>query len=306
MKEKEFINIIKKTLNSQYIGDDCAYLKELNIVVTQDSLVEGVHFVRNQMTAYQLGCKSVSVNISDILASGAEPAYLTIALSLPEDVDDTFIKEFYKGAKHAACGAKIVGGDITGSNKIFISITAIGKTDNRRISSRSHARVGQKIVVEGMHGSSAVGLKLLNGETLPEMPDEEKEYFMNIHKVPRLLVYPSKAIATTQKQDYAMMDTSDGLADALFAISEASGVMMEIDFDKIPCEETVLELENCEEYILYGGEDYGLVATVDDPLDLNVVGEVKEGSGIKINYEDSSKIITKSSLEGNLFDHFKE
>ena len=101
MKEKEFINIIKKTLNSQYIGDDCAYLKELNIVVTQDSLVEGVHFVRNQMTAYQLGCKAVSVNISDILASGAEPAYLTIALSLPEDVDGTFIKEFYKGAKHA-------------------------------------------------------------------------------------------------------------------------------------------------------------------------------------------------------------
>lgn len=306
MREKDFINIIKKSLNSAYIGDDCAYLEELNIVVTQDSLVENVHFVRNQMTPYQLGCKSVSVNISDILASGAEPAYLTIALSLPDDIDNDFIKDFYKGAKHSSCGAKIVGGDITGADKIFISVTAIGKTNGRKISSRSKAKVGQKIVVEGIHGSSSVGLKLLNGENLPEMPDEEKEYFMNIHKVPRVQVYPSKAISTNQKNDYAMMDTSDGLADALFAISEASGVMMEIDFDKIPCEKAVLDLENCEDYILYGGEDYGLVATVDDPLDLNVVGEVKEGSGIKINYKDSSKIITKSTVEENLFDHFKE
>ena len=99
MNEKELIKIIKSTLNSAYIGDDCAYLKDLGIVVSQDSLVEDVHFKRDLITPYQLGYKSIMVNISDICASGAEPLYLTVSLSLPEDVDESFVAEFYKGAK---------------------------------------------------------------------------------------------------------------------------------------------------------------------------------------------------------------
>ena len=103
MKEKEFISIIKNTLKSEYIGDDCAYLKDLGIVVTQDSLVEYVHFLRKKITPFQLGYKSVMVNISDIAASGAEPKYLTVSLSLPQDIDNKFIEEFYEGCKkHAA------------------------------------------------------------------------------------------------------------------------------------------------------------------------------------------------------------
>ena len=68
MKEKEFINIIKNTLNSELIGDDCAYLKDLGIVVTQDSLVEDVHFSRKFASPYQLGYKSAMVNISEPIA----------------------------------------------------------------------------------------------------------------------------------------------------------------------------------------------------------------------------------------------
>ena len=69
MKEKDFINIIKNTLNSKYIGDDCANLTDLGIVVTQDSLVEDVHFSLKYFTPYQLGFKSVIVNVSDVVAS---------------------------------------------------------------------------------------------------------------------------------------------------------------------------------------------------------------------------------------------
>ena len=87
MKEKEFISIIKNTLKSEYIGDDCAYLKDLGIVVTQDSLVENVHFLRKKITPFQLGYKSVMVNISDIAASGGDPKYLTVSISLPSDID---------------------------------------------------------------------------------------------------------------------------------------------------------------------------------------------------------------------------
>ena len=89
MKEQDFINIIKKQIGTEYIGDDCAFLKDLGIVVTQDSLVEDVHFKMNWCTPYQLGFKAVTVNISDVLASGAEPKYVTIALSLPSKTEKT-------------------------------------------------------------------------------------------------------------------------------------------------------------------------------------------------------------------------
>ena len=153
MNEKELINIIKSTLNSKYIGDDCAYLEDLGIVITQDSLVEDVHFKMDFITPYQLGYKSVMVNISDVCASGAEPKYLTISLSLPNSVDENFVKEFYEGAKNASDNVHIVGGDITGSDKIYISVTAIGSTRGRKISSRKNAKIGHKIIVSGEHGS---------------------------------------------------------------------------------------------------------------------------------------------------------
>ena len=149
MKEQTLINIIKNQTGDEYIGDDCAYLKDLGIVVTQDSLVEDVHFKLTWCTPYQLGYKAVTVNISDVLASGAEPKYITIALSLPVSIDENFVEEFYKGAKSALRGAKIIGGDITGSDKVFISITAIGTTKERKISSSKHAKIGDVVITKG-------------------------------------------------------------------------------------------------------------------------------------------------------------
>lgn len=96
MKEKELINIIKSTLNSSFIGDDCAYLKDLGIVITQDSLVEDIHFKTDYTTPFKLGWKAAAVNISDICASGAEPKYLTIALSLPKEISCGLSRNFIK------------------------------------------------------------------------------------------------------------------------------------------------------------------------------------------------------------------
>lgn len=305
MKEKEFIEVIKTTLNSDYIGDDCAYLQDMGIVISQDSLVEGVHFSRAFMAPYQLGFKSVAVNISDICASGAEPKYLTVALSLPDDIDEEFIKNFYNGAKAASGAAKIVGGDITGADKIYISVTAIGSCSGRKIATRSGAKSGQKIVIAGCHGSSAVGLDVLQGKDNP-FDTNEKSEFINAHLMPKAQLSFSKRISTAQKNDYAMMDTSDGLADALCAIAEQSGVLLEIDFDKIPHIPSIVKLNNYEEYVLYGGEDYGLVATVDNPQDFTVIGEVKEGHGVKINYNNRSEVLTKFDIEKKIYNHFKE
>ena len=304
MNEKELIKIIKSTLNSDYIGDDCAYLKDLGIVVSQDSLVEDVHFKRNLITPYQLGYKSVMVNISDICASGAEPLYLTVSLSLPKDVDESFVEEFYKGAKAALNGAKIVGGDLTGSDKIYISVTAIGSDKGRKIASRANAKVGYKVIVSGEHGNSALGLKLLLDGICTHQPHpdgNEGEKFISAHLTPTAQRYFSHQIASQIKVDYAMMDTSDGLADALIQIAKASDVTLSIESEKIPHDARVgMDL------VLYGGEDYQLVAAVPQNFlqnitDYTIIGEVKSsGTGLEIDGKSYTDIDSK------LFNHFKE
>lgn len=301
MKEKDFITIIKKTLDSKYIGDDCAYLKDLGIVITQDSLVEDVHFSMKYTSAFELGFKSVMVNISDIASSGAEPKYLTVALSLPPDIQENFIKEFYEGCKKACADkVEIVGGDITGADKIFISICAVGTDDGRKISSRKNAKIGQKIVVSGPHGSSAAGLELLlGGQSKPEK-------FIKAHLNPIAQTDFGREIAQKVKKDYAMMDTSDGLMDALSTIAHESGVLLEIDFDKIPYDKDLEKFDNWQDLILFGGEDYQIVASVPQNLDTGIViGQVKEGSGINLKFNDKIVHFSKTDVEKKLFNHFK-
>ena len=160
MKELDFIDIIKTKTNTNLIGDDCAYLKELGIVITQDNFVEDIHFKRNWATPYQIGYKAAAVNISDVLASGAKPAYITVGLSLPRDIDTSFIKELYRGITAGSYGAELAGGDITGGEKICISITALGNAKGRTISSRSNAQAGYAIILSGETGTSAAGFVL--------------------------------------------------------------------------------------------------------------------------------------------------
>ena len=299
MKEKEFISEIKNILNSDFIGDDCAYLKDLGIVITQDSLVEDVHFKRAYSTPYQLGFKSVMVNLSDVAASGAEPKYLTISLSLPPDIENDFVKNFYEGAKEA-CGANvdIVGGDITGGDKIYISVCALGSVKERNISSRKNAQIGQKVIVSGVHGSSAAGLKqLLSGERNTKL--------IKSHLEPIAQIEFGEYISKNVKGKYAMMDTSDGLADALSTIANESGVLLDIDFAKIPYDKSLECFENWREMVLFGGEDYQIVATVPQNIDIGYeIGVVKEGLGLNMNYSDKSIFYSKEDVENRVFNHF--
>lgn len=302
MKEKEFITIIKNTLNSPYIGDDCAYLKDLGIVVTQDSLVEDIHFSTKFISAFDLGFKAVMVNVSDVAASGAKPKYLTVSLSLPSNVKEDFVEEFYNGCKKA-CGndVQIVGGDITGSEKIYISISAIGKTLGRNISSRQNAKIGQKVIVSGIHGSSSAGLKLLlEGKNSPEK-------FIKSHINPVAQVKFGKNISTTVKEPYAMMDTSDGLMDGLSTIANESGVLLDIDFDKIPHEKDIEQFENWQDLVLFGGEDYQILATVPQNFQGGFeIGVVKEGLGVNLKLRDKIMHYSKQDVEEKVFNHFKD
>lgn len=301
MKEKDFINIIKNTLNSKYIGDDCANLTDLGIVVTQDSLVEDVHFSLKYFTPYQLGFKSVTVNVSDVVASGAEPKYLTISLSLPNNIDEKFVEEFYKGCK-AACGdeVEIVGGDITGSDKVFVSVCAIGSTKNRKISSRKNAKIGYKVVIAGEHGSSDIGLKLLQkGEFSPKELVEK-------HLMPNAQVEFGRLVGENVKEDYAMMDTSDGLMDALSVIAKESGVLLEVDFDKFLHNSLIENYENWQNSVLFGGEDYGIIAVIPEKYNFGTkIGTVKIGEGVDLHYNNKIVHYSEQDVVQKVFNHFE-
>lgn len=306
MNEINLINKIKNTLKSQYIGDDCAYLKDLGIVISQDSLVEDVHFSKHMMSPYQIGYKSVMVNLSDIAASGAKPAYLTVALSLPKQIEDEAVVEFYEGAKFALKGldVEIVGGDITGSDKLYISISVIGKTLDRKISSRSHAKIGHKIITSGVHGSSAAGLRILQNNLEPDKD------LIKAHLMPVAQIDFAKQISEQIQEDYAMMDTSDGLFDALFKIGSASECTMSVDFERILYDPKIKEyFSDYKDLILFGGEDYQIVATV--PVELLpslknyiIIGEVlpKEDCVIKLNTDN--KVEKFNDLSNKCFNHF--
>lgn len=297
MNEHEILKTIKGLISDKYIGDDCAYLQDLGLVISQDSLIEDIHFNRNWCTPYQLGYKSVTVNISDILASGAVPAYITIALSLPDNLDDNFITDFYNGAKSALQGSQIIGGDITGStDKIAISITAIGKTENRNISSRKNAKVGYIIITNGLYGSSAAGLyELKTGGS--------KQELIMAHLEPKLNLDFAKAISTQVKEPYAMMDTSDGLADALFQIAEASSVKAIVNYESIP---HLPHIDN--KYVLFGGEDYHLLAAIPEKYikyipDAAVIGKCVRYDGVRLDIS-GNKYNFYSELD--VFNHFGE
>lgn len=306
MNEINLINKIKNTLKSQYIGDDCAYLKDLGIVISQDSLVEDVHFSKHMMSPYQIGYKSVMVNLSDIAASGAKPAYLTVALSLPKQIKDDAVIDFYEGAKYALenLDVEIVGGDITGSDKLYISISVIGKTLNRKISSRSHAKIGHKIITSGVHGSSAAGLRILQNDLEPDKD------LIKAHLMPVAQIDFAKQISEQIQEDYAMMDTSDGLFDALFKIGSASECTMSVDFERILYDPKIKEyFSDYKNLILFGGEDYQIVATVPVELlpslkDYIIIGEVlpKEDCVIKLNTDN--KVEKFNDLSNKCFNHF--
>lgn len=306
MNELKLINNIKKILNSKYIGDDCAYLNDLGIVITQDSLVEGVHFDKEIMTPYQTGYKSMMANLSDVAASGAKPCYITISISIPKDLSEEDVNEYYEGCKFALkdLDVEIVGGDITGSDKLYISICVIGKTEGRKISSRSNAKIGHKIITSGVHGSSAAGLRILMNNLEPDKD------LIKAHLMPVAQLDFSQEIAENIQEDYAMMDTSDGLFDALYKIGKASNCTMSIDFERILYDPKIKEyFDDYKDLIFYGGEDYQLVATV--PVDLlpklknyTIIGEVipKEDCVIKLNYDDRTEKINNID---KCFNHFK-
>lgn len=307
MREAAFLEIINSTLtDSSFIGDDCAYLKEYGLTVTQDTLVEDVHFTLSTISPYLLGKKSVNVNLSDIAASASQPLFITVSLSLPSEIEESFVKEFYKGIDSVCIkhNVKVIGGDLTASDKVVVSITAIGKKLCEIEVSRSYAKQGDLIVTTGYHGDSAGGLKLL------QQNKNSSEYLIQKHCSPIARLEKSKILVSKAKSlginKLAMMDTSDGLGDAIYKLSKGCGYEFEVDYAKIPVSDELKQNfpDDYMNLVMWGGEDFELLFTVPKAL----FDILDKSLFFNIGTVSSKPVSEKSEAEYNekSFKHFKD
>ena len=219
------------------------------LVVTQDSLVEGVHFRLDWISYRDLGHRAAAVNVSDLAACGATPEALLVSLAAPADtrVEDVF--ELYEGL--AELGAPVVGGDTTRADRLFLTVTALGPSE--RVPGREGARPGDLLVVTGPLG--AAGAAFREGRYL-RPPVRTREG--------RLLARAASA----------MLDVSDGLAQDAAHIARRSGVRCVIHLERVPLAGELADLGF--------GEDYELLAATRDPLDFAVIGRCEEGAGVEL------------------------
>lgn len=316
MNELDIIKTIKNTLSdSSLIGDDTAFLSDFGLVATQDTLIEDVHFRLSTTNAYDLGIKSVAVNLSDLAAAGAIPKYLLISLSLAKNLNQDFIKEFYR-AINFLCqkyDIKVAGGDITGSEKVVISICALGAANNLLPAKRSNAKIDDIIFVSGEHGSSYAGFLALENNL------NVSQNLIDAHLKPVAHLELGRKIVSSLSRA-CLMDSSDGLADAVFKISQASNLSAVIEFENVPFNKEIIPLskklnEDYKNWILFGGEDYQLIGTasekdfeylVSQGAKLFRIGKIKEKTDhyVSIIFNDKTLNLNEKDIKNRCFNHF--
>jgi thiamine-monophosphate kinase len=265
------------------IGDDAAVIKSSNnkLVATVDMAVEDIHFNKRWSSPFQIGAKLTTANLADIFAMGAVPKYLLVAAGISEVNNSEIVAELAKGIRSVAdrFEVTVIGGDLSKSEKMSLSITALGELSAQPIL-RSGARVGDLIYLSSLTGLSAAGLAILNREL------DRPRYVVEAHLNPKL-VAPDKLI----KVATSMCDVSDGLATDAAHLSYASNVNFNLSKDLISqaadfkdLAELAKELnEDVFDWILTGGEDHFFLATVGKENESNElgiqIGSVGKGEG---------------------------
>jgi thiamine-monophosphate kinase len=252
------------------IGDDAAVIAQPKgkVALATDIAVEGVHFNRSWSSLFEIGAKITAANLADIYAMGGKPEYLLVAAALPKGFEVPEIQELARGIvdEAAKVGARVVGGDLTASQSLVISIAVYGSMKDPVL--RSGAKVGDLVIINDLPGASAAGLALLQ----QGIKDERTL----LHRRPNVDYMAARDFALAGVS--AMADVSDGLISELSHIAKASGVGIEIRTD--------------EPIDFHGGEDHVFVATISPhlpfPRQAIEIGRVVLGKGVRINGEPAS------------------
>ena len=278
MAEFALIDLIRKRCHATRadvrlgIGDDAALLvvpAGKLLAVSTDTLVAGLHFPR-VATAHDVGWKALAVNLSDLAAMGAEPAWATLALTLP-GADARWVEEFADGFAELARRHRValVGGDTT-QGPLSITVTIHGLVPDGAALARSGAHLGDGVYVTGTLGDAAAGLRLLqSGRT-------QSAY------LPGRLNRPTPRVEQgliLRGRASACIDVSDGLAADLGHICDASGVAAQIDADALPASSelaAVFDAPTRREFQLAGGDDYELCFTAPDAVASDLLRELAD------------------------------
>ncbi|MCP4368389.1 MAG: thiamine-phosphate kinase, partial [Deltaproteobacteria bacterium] len=254
----------------QAIGDDAAAFytdSDFVSLVTTDLLVERIHFVRNATDGFNLGYKSLAVNLSDIAAMGGTAKEAFVSIAIPEDCSTDFLEDVYRGIKDLACqfDVNILGGDTTSSIvDLIINISVIGSVRKEEILLRKEAQRGDLIFSTGFLGDSRAGLYMILNN-IPADSKELKEIFHS-HILPKPFLNEGRFLAA-QEGVHAAIDVSDGLSSDIRHIAKESNVGVCLFAEKIPLSENLSCFCNRFdftpiEFALAGGEDYTLLCTV--------------------------------------------
>jgi thiamine-monophosphate kinase len=294
------------------VGDDAALLAPPPgqvLVAAVDTLVEGRHFLPGTPPA-SVGHNALAVNLSDLAAMGAEPAWALLSLSLPE-ADECWLEEFARGlhALASAHGVALVGGDTVSGPRV-VTVTVLGFVPEGAALRRDGARPGDAVFVSGAPGMAAAGLQLLR--------DRRATFDAADPRVRRLLqAEPRLALGRVLRgHATAAMDVSDGLLGDLGKLAAASGVGARLDLERLPIApllEAGHDRGESERFVLHGGDDYELLFTLpgDDAerrvadieaqsgCTIHRIGEIFAGRGVHCRRDGREETVT-----GGGYDHF--
>ena len=235
------------------VAHDAAQLSG-DLIATQDALVENVHFRLDTLSWRDLGWRVAAINLSDLAASGAEPEALLVTLAAPRATRVADVVALYEGIAEA--GVPVVGGDTTSADLLVISVTALGRSP--RVPGRDGAQPGDLLVITGRLGAAGAAFR--------------RQAYVR----PPLRLAEGRLLARTA---HALVDISDGLAVDAGHVARRSGVRCVIDLERVPLADDATLAD------LGFGEDFELLAAVEDAGGFTVIGRVEAGDGVVLLLE---------------------
>ena len=296
------------------VGDDAALLRmpgDADLVAAVDTIVAGRHFP-DDSDPRSIGHRALAVNLSDLAAMGATPAWATLALTLPS-VDAGWLEPFSRGLSDLANahGVALVGGDTTAGH-LTVSVQILGHVERGTALRRSGGCAGDLLLVTGTLGDAGAGLALVSATHTTEDAAAAAALIQRFeYPSPRVeFGIAMRGIAT------AAMDLSDGLAGDLPKLASASGLAAHVDIERLPLSgalSAVTDLQQARHWALGAGDDYELLLAVPPRncekavsiaarlnLRLSAIGELRPGGGVTwaLNGRESAP-------PGQGFDHFR-
>ncbi len=298
--------------NQESLGlkNDAAFLRDKNLVISTDMMIEGQHFTKDYSPEI-LAKKLLRINLSDLAAMGADPYGFLLNIAIPNLKFEEWIECFVRGLKEDMnkFNLKLFGGDLSCSKKVFLSMTILGKT-KKYSHLANFSKSNSEIYVTGNVGDASIGFKLNKKKSYFNCSKICRQKLINKLHIPEPRLDIGKLLLN--KAEFCT-DISDGLVEELLVISKRSQKQVNIFLENIPISSYAKEILNKNkkrevwETILFGGEDYELLFSLPSNKKLSrnkekitKIGFFSNGSGVRIFDKNGNEFLTKKKG----FSHF--